>query len=124
MRFRSGRLAIVLLLVTATAGAACSKDSAEPGDCHKISGHEVTLVARNVAWDATCLEVKHGTVAFTIDNTDSVKHNVRVTGNGVNGHTALQNGPIVQRLSVRLAGGTYSFICDIHANMEGKLFVK
>jgi len=89
-----------------------------------VTSAKVTLVARDVAWDTTCLEVKAGNVAFTIDNKDSVDHNLRVSGNGVNEHTPLQVGPVTQHLSLDLKAGTYTFVCDSHANMEGKLYVK
>ena len=29
-----------------------------------------------------------------------------------------------QTLKVDLKAGTYDYVCDIHANMEGKLYVK
>lgn len=109
--------------------SSCAKSSsAQPKDCRAAtgpaSGSKVTLVASNVAWDASCLSAKAGTVNFTVDNMDDVQHNLRVSGNGVNEHTTLQNGPVTQHLSVRLPAGTYSYVCDIHANMEGKLYVK
>ncbi len=122
---RAGLLAAVCLLLVAGALASCGSDSsAAPKNCRSASGGNVTLVASNVAWDAPCLEAKPGTVDFTVDNKDDVQHNLRVSGNGVNEHTKLQNGPVTQHLSVRLTAGTYSYVCDIHANMEGKLYVK
>ena len=77
-----------------------------------------------MAWDASCLDVDAGTIRFTMDSKDEVKHNLRITGNGVNEHTELENGPVVQRLPVKLTAGTYTFVCDIHPNMEGKLYVR
>ena len=39
--------------------------------------------------------------------------------------TALEAGPATQTLDVDLpaAGGTFSYVCTIHAQMEGDLFV-
>lgn len=123
-RPRSGLIAACLFLATAGL-AACGKDSAaQPANCLKESGGKVTLVAANVAWNASCIDAMPGTVDFTIDSKDAVQHNLRVSGNGVNEHTPLQNGPITQHLSVPLVAGTYTYVCDIHANMEGKLYVK
>ncbi len=122
---RSGLLALACLLTLPAGLASCGKDSsAQPQDCRKALGGTVTLVARDVAWDTSCLDARAGNVNFTIDSKDEVKHNLRVSGNGVNENTPLQNGPIVQHLSVELAPGTYTFVCDIHANMEGKLTVR
>lgn len=119
---RSLGLACALLLSVGL--ASCGKDSAaQPTDCRKARAGQVAIVARDVAWDTSCLATPAGTVAFTIDNKDDVKHNLRITGNGVNEHTKLQSGPIVQHLTAKLAAGTYTFVCDIHANMEGKLYV-
>ncbi len=122
---RAGLLAgVCLLLATATLASCGSDSSAAPKNCRTASGGKITLVASNVAWNASCLDAKPGTVDFTINNKDDVQHNLRISGNGVNAHTKLQNGPVTQHLSVHLAAGTYTYVCDIHANMEGKLYVK
>ena len=117
-------LAATTCVLLGSAGlASCGKDSAEPKNCRRVTGSAVTLVALNVAWDTSCLDLKAGTARFTIDNKDDVQHNLRVSGNGVNQHTKLQAGPVVEHLTVDLTAGTYTFVCDIHANMEGKLYV-
>jgi plastocyanin len=123
-RLRTSLVAAVFLLLATTAFTSCGKDSAEAKNCRKTSGDKVTLVASNVAWDASCIDATVGTLNFTVVNKDDVQHNLRVTGNGVNEHTPLQNGPVTQHLSVPLQMGTYTYVCDIHANMEGKLYVK
>jgi plastocyanin len=127
-RFVRSGVAAALLVCLPVALVACSssKGSAKSADgCRAISG-KTTLVARDVAWDVKCLTAKPGTVDFTIINKDSgVQHNLRVTGQGVNAHTKLQDGPVTQKLSVDLTRtGRYSFVCDIHPNMEGTLTVK
>ncbi len=122
---RAGLLAALCLLLATAALASCGKDSSGAAtNCRSASGAKLTLVASNVAWNASCLNAKPGTVDFTVDNKDDVQHNLRISGNGVNEHTKLQNGPATQHLSVRLTAGTYTYVCDIHANMEGKLYVK
>ena len=118
-------LAALLGLLGAMTGS-CSKsssDAAVPADCTKVTGTAVTLIAKNVAWRPTCLDVRRGAVNFTIDNQDkSVAHNLRVKGQGVDEHTKLKLGPLVQRLSVDLKKpGRYTYVCDIHANMKGTL---
>ncbi len=122
-RVRSEVLVTACVLLAAAGLASCSKDPAEAKNCRKGSGGNVTLVASNVAWDTPCIDVAHGTIDFTIDNKDDVQHNLRVRGNGVNEHTKLRSGPVTQHLSVRVEAGTYTYVCDIHANMEGKLYV-
>ena len=96
---RTGLVAAVCLLLATTTLASCGKDAAEAKDCRSASGGKVTLVASNVAWNAKCIDAKAGTVNFTVDNKDDVQHNLRVTGNGVNEHTKLQNGPVIQHLA-------------------------
>ncbi len=126
MHFTRVRLLAAVCLVLAIGGlASCGGDSsAASKNCRSATGGKVTLVASNVAWDAPCLDARPGTVEFTVDNKDDVQHNLRINGNGVNEHTKLQNGPVTQHLSVRLAAGTYTYVCDIHANMKGKLYLK
>jgi len=114
----------LVLVVTSLLGCSKKEDSSSK-DCRTIKGPKATLVARNVAWDTRCLRAKPGTIAFTVRNEDSgVRHNLRVSGNGVNQHTKLENGPTTQTLSVTLGRpGRYSFVCDIHSNMEGTLTI-
>lgn len=119
------RLLCTVLLVAV--GGSCAKKSsdASTADCRAVSGTAVTLVARNVAWDTKCLRLKPGMIDFTVDNRDSsVAHNLHVTGNGVDQKTKLVTGPVTQRLLVDLRrAGRYTFVCDIHADMEGTLVV-
>lgn len=125
-RLQTGLLASTLLLLTVVGLGSCTKgsSSAAPKNCLKAAGADVKLVASNVAWNAPCIDARPGKVRFTVDNKDDVQHNLHVTGNGVNDKTKLQNGPVTQQLAVTLQAGTYTFVCDIHAKMEGKLYVK
>jgi plastocyanin len=119
---------VLLALCSLVASAGCGKDAGTakaPSNCRRAVGSAVTLVARDVAWDASCLAAPTGTLHVRIDNRDpGVQHNLRITGNGVNTHTPLQGGPVIQSLTVNLPRpGRYTYVCDIHANMEGTLSV-
>lgn len=121
---RAAGIASALLVLAPLSLAACGTDAGGAQNCRTASGGTLTLVASDVAWNASCINARPGTLRFTVDSKDDVQHNLRVTGNGTNEHTELQSGPIVQHLSVTLKEGTYTYVCDIHANMEGKLYVK
>jgi plastocyanin len=127
------RPALVLLAIVLVPGlsvAACSggDDAAAPptataGRCHRAEGGQVTIVAKDLAWDTACLEVPAGQpVTVVVDNQDSgVAHNLHLKTAPGNPTTALEVGPIQQHLTVTLPAGTYPYICDVHPNMEGAI---
>ena len=120
-----------LLFGTIATGCGGGESSGRvPTDCRKVSAgtdgiSKVTVVGKNLAFDVTCIEVQPGLLEVTFDNQDSgVAHNFHITGVGVNGKTNLEPGLVTQVLSVKLTGpGSYTFACDPHATMEGKIHV-
>jgi plastocyanin len=110
------------------AGCGSDSSSSAPSDCTEVAGDHVTLVARNLQWNTECLRVPAGKLTFTVKLEDSgVKHDLEVYGTGIERvKTPLQAGPATQTLVVRLppTGGTFSYVCTIHAQMEGRLFAE
>lgn len=84
-----------------------------------------TIVGKNVKFDVECLQIDPGKLEITFDNQDSgVAHNLHVTGNGVNEKTQLEPGKTTQQLTVALnTPGQYTFACDPHGSMVGKIIV-
>jgi len=107
-----------------------SDDAGTPADCRTVAPGadgttKVTVVGKNLAFDASCLQVRPGRLVVTFRNEDGgVAHDFHVTGHGVNASTALAPGAVTQRLTVELTEpGRYTFACDPHATMEGTLVV-
>ena len=125
---RSSFLALALAgLVVLTAGCGSDGPSSAPSDCTRADDGKPTLVARNLQWSTECLRVPAGKVTFTVENEDEgVKHDLEVYGTGIERtKTELEAGPATQTLDVDFpaAGGTFAYVCTIHAQMEGDLFV-
>ena len=112
----------------ALTGCGSDEPSSAPADCTRVEGGEVTLVARNLQWNIDCLQVTAGTeVTFTVRLEDEgVKHDLEVYGNGIDRvKTPLEAGPATQTLEVTFPEpGTSSYVCTIHAQMEGDIFVE
>jgi plastocyanin len=97
--------------------------------CGKDKTVALDIVAKNTAFDPTCLVAPAGT-AFTInfDNQDvDVTHNLDVfdqQGGKSLGATELAPGEIKQPLKLTLDAGTFYFQCDAHpTQMFGQLVV-
>lgn len=131
---RTRALAVITLLTVAMLGGCSSSGSSASGgnaNCTKVNS-SFTIVGKDISWQdtsgqkVTCLQAKSGeTVTFTVDNRDTVQHNLHIQGNGFNQKTQLQTGPVKQTLKIKAPkAGTYTFVCDIHANMEGSFEVK
>jgi plastocyanin len=59
-----------------------------------------------------------------VDNRDvGVNHNLHVTGAPGAPATALEAGPVEQRLPIPgdLPAGAYDYVCDVHPDMTGVL---
>jgi plastocyanin len=132
---RRGAL-ITLILVFATALAACSgsSDDSQPADggtggTVTVTDGEVAISADNLEFDASTIEAPAGaefTITFT--NNESQPHNVAiyseeggdeiVTGEVITGPDAT-----TQIVVPALEAGTYYFQCDVHPDMNGSLVV-
>jgi plastocyanin len=98
-----------------------------PSDCTPVTGGKTTLVASNLRWSTECLRAPVGDLTFTVRNEDDgVKHDLEVYGGTMErAKTPLFSGPASETLEVTLpAPGRYSFVCTIHAQMEGDLFAE
>jgi len=93
------------------------------GGCREAVDGEVTIAADAMAWDVDCLSVPADEpVTIVIDNRDEgVNHNLTLRDAPGSPRTALEKGPVEQRLEVTLAAGEYDYVCDIHPNMVGTL---
>ncbi len=110
------------------------RQEAEANQCLKPADGQVKLVAKNIAFDAKCIEVP-ATQPFTIDfdNQDAgIQHNVDVFQDaaftqhvaGANGPADVITGPKTATYDINgLQAGTYYFKCDIHPGMNGQLKV-
>lgn len=98
-----------------------------PPDSSAPEGPAVTLAAHDVAFDTTELHVSANT-AFTVvfQNGDVVPHNVSIARSDA-GHVHVFDGSIFTGPATRwyavpaLAPGEYTFMCEIHPNMTGRL---
>ncbi len=133
-RFAAG---VVALAVPLSLLAACGDDDdATPVDdattttgqehgCAVAEGGEVTIVAKDLAWDVECIQAPEDVpLRITVDNRDDgVNHNLHLTGAPGSPTTPLEAGPVAQTLEVGgdLPAGRYEYVCDIHPTMTGEL---
>ena len=128
-RLALGFPAIAVLLLAGCGddetGSGPSPTGQEQG-CAVVEGGEVTIVAKDLAWDVDCIQAPKG-IAFTVvvDNQDDgVNHDLQVVLDDEILRTPLEAGPVVQRLEVpALDAGEHPYICDVHPNMTGTLEV-
>ncbi len=125
---------MVAVVLAGLALPACGDDDA-PADpdaglergarCAVAEGGEVTVVAEDLAWEPSCLEVPaDAPVTVVIDNRDDgVNHNLHLPDAPGEPTTELEAGPATQRLDLDLPVGSYRFVCDIHPTMVGSLEV-
>jgi plastocyanin len=133
---RRGAL-ITLILVLATALAACSGNSEEsqPADgdggdngTATVADGAVEITAEGLAFDATTIEAAAGEdFTITLVNNDSAPHNISIyTEEGgeslVTGATAEAGQTVTIDVSA-LDPGEYYFQCDIHPDMNGSVVV-
>ena len=133
---RRGAL-IALIVVFATALAACSNnsDASEPADgdgggtgTATVADGAVEITAEGLAFDATTIEAAAGEdFTITLVNNDSAPHNISIyTEEGgealVTGGTAEAGQTVTIDVSA-LDAGEYYFQCDIHPDMNGSVVV-
>jgi plastocyanin len=127
---RRGRGPAALVASVACVGlllVGCGSDKVDTADCTVVEPTapgrtEVTVKAKAMAFDTSCLQVSPGTLQVTFVNEDeNVPHNFNLKGKG---STSLQPGPDTQVLEVELPEpGTFNFVCDPHPQMKGAIVV-
>ena len=93
------------------------------------AGKPVAVSAREYSFDPGTIQVSAGTVRFELTNDGAQAHDLHVEKDGQDlGGTAIFGPGQKQSATVKLAPGTYDFICTVgnHADlgMKGKLTVK
>jgi plastocyanin len=124
------RLLLSLGLVAIVAvSAACSGAAAEPVPSGPIDPNGPTIVAKNMAFTTTTVEIAAGkNVTLHFDNQDNAPHNVAIYQDS-SASKKISVGQIVtsaksDQVVPALAAGTYFFRCDVHTNMTGTIVVK
>lgn len=127
-RMRRRAMIVAAAVLAGRSLGGCGGDDAPPdprqgAGCAAAEAGEATVVAEDLAWRPTCLEVPADTpVTVVVDNRDDgVNHNLHLTDAPGEPTTELEAGPVVQRLDLDLPVGTYRFVCDIHPTMVGSL---
>jgi plastocyanin len=88
-------------------------------------GPSVEVAADGLTFDATQLGVA-ANVAFTIvfDNREAVPHNISIDRQQGDTQTRVFSGPATRWYAVpALAPGEYTFLCQVHPSMTGRLLV-
>jgi plastocyanin len=117
------------LVVVAAVAAACSSTSAvQPAPSGPVADGP-TIVAKDMKFQTTSVEVKAGTnVTVHFDNQDSAPHNVAIyTDSGAG--TPVSVGQVItsskaDQVVPALKAGTYFFRCDVHHDMTGTIVAK
>jgi plastocyanin len=116
------------LLAAAGLGAlaGCGDDDGGAASEPVPDNPDALVVAEDMAFDPEELRIAAGRPAtIVIDNRDEgVNHNIHVEGAPEPDRTSLEPGRSRQALTVDLAPGEYTFVCDIHPNMEGKIIAE
>jgi plastocyanin len=130
-RMRSRRLPVTALplaaglLVAAGLGvlAGCGDDGGEASNEQVPENPDAVVVAQNMAFDPEEVHLAAGRPAtIVIDNRDDgVNHNIHLEHAPEPDRTPLEAGRSQQALTVELDRGEYTFVCDLHPNMEGKI---
>ena len=126
---RPYRLALAVVSLAVVLGSqACSDESGKPDDCVVVQNAQVTIDGTVAGWEPACLEVKVGAqVAFTANLLDELPHDLKVSGPGLD--EAVSSGEPVTggTISLEVAfdeAGTYEYVCSVHANMKGDVYVE
>jgi plastocyanin len=124
---RSRRLLASLLpLVMAAGVASCGDDDGEASHEQVPDDPDAVVVAQDMAFDPDEVHIPAGHPAtIVIDNRDDgVNHNIHVEDAPEPDRTPLEPGRSRQALTVDLQPGEYTFVCDLHPNMEGKIIAE
>jgi plastocyanin len=117
------------LVVIAAIAAACSSTSAAPAAPSGPVADGPTIVAKDMKFQTTSVEVKAGTnITVHFDNQDSAPHNIAIyTDSGAG--TPVSVGQVVtsskaDQVVPALKAGSYFFRCDVHHDMTGTIVAK
>ncbi|HEX3898495.1 MAG TPA: cupredoxin family copper-binding protein [Mycobacteriales bacterium] len=115
-----------LALTSALAGCGSSKSSgnaaAGPGSsCMTVTGSTAKVTIEGFKFSPACISVATGTTV-TFTNEDSVAHTATDSSSSGFDSKDLNKGQTYSHLFT--TAGTYSYICDIHQYMQGKVVVR
>ena len=116
----------LLALVLAACGSAAANQPSGPAP--SLDANSPMIVAKDIAFKTTEITAP-ANAAFTIDfdNEDSAPHNVAIdNASGASVFKGEIFGGVAHRTYAvpALAAGTYTFKCDVHPDMTGKLVVQ
>jgi plastocyanin len=115
------------LVALAVVTAACSGASAAPAtDAPPAApdGEAIVIVAKDLVFQTTAVSVPADEpVAIVLDNQEGAPHNIAIKDAA---GTMVFKGEIVSNDKVTnavpaLAAGTYSFLCEVHPDMQGTI---
>ncbi len=117
------------LAAVAVLAAGCGGNDKPGGTVTAPAGGSVRVTGKEYAFDPSTIVVRSaGTLRLTLDNEGSLAHNIKVEKDGrVLGGTPAFPAGESRSATVRLASGTYDFLCTVgdHAElgMKGTLKV-
>ena len=117
------------LVALAAISAACSSTTAKPSAPSGPSVDGPTIVAKDLKFQSTSVEVKAGqNVTIHFDNQDTAPHNVAIFTDS-SASTAISVGEVItsakaDQVVPALQPGSYFFRCDVHHDMTGTLVAK
>ena len=121
-----GLAVVVLAFGLAGCGGGAAPAMTPPGPGAPV-GLAVTLAARDLAFDTAELRVDANRAFILVfENREAVPHNVSIdrgdAGQARVFEGAVFSGPATRWYAVpALAPGEYTFVCEIHPNMTGRL---
>ena len=121
-------LALGLVVLAAISAACSSSSAAQPIPSGPVADGP-TIVAKDMAFTPTTVEVKAGSnFTLHLDNQESAPHNVAIYKDS-SASQKISVGEIVtaaksDQVVPALAAGSYFFRCDVHTNMTGTIVAK
>jgi plastocyanin len=121
---QSAAVLLAVLGLTAGCGDTSQAPTAQPARCEQAEGGRAVIVAEDLLWMPDCVGAPAGELTIVVDNRDvGVNHNIHLPDAPGEPATPLEAGPVTQELTVSLEPGDYRYICDLHADMMGRLRV-